>query len=146
MVEFLEQYGASIVAIIIAIAGMVTAVFNFKKAAELNKQIKTNADAARQDVAVTRQGVIDAFKSAKIPTEWKIDVSNKIDKSLSKFRDETIELIKSNQATTNDFLLMAIKILQYTKASEKLNDDEKAKLDEMVQLIKDEDKTIDITE
>ena len=125
---------------------MVTAVFNFKKAAELNKQIKVNADAARQDVEVTRQGVIDAFKSAKIPTEWKIDVSNKIDKSLSKFRDETIDLIKSNQATTNDLLLMAIKILQYTKASEKLNDDEKARLDEMVKLIKDEDKTIDITE
>ena len=146
MVEFIEQYGASIVAIIIAIAGMVTAVFNFKKAAELNKQIKTNADAARQDVAITRQGVIDAFKSAKIPTEWKIDVSNKISASLSAFRDEMITLIKSNQATQNDMLLIAIKILQFTKASEKLSDEDKAKLDEFIQKIGEEDKTIDITE
>ena len=146
MVEFIEQYGASIVAIIIAIAGMITAVFNFKKAVELNKQIKTNADVARQDVQITRQGIIDAFKSAKIPTEWKIDVSNKINTSLSAFRDEIISLIKSNQATQNDMLLIAIKILQFTKASDKLNEEDKAKLDEFIQRIGEEDKTIDITE
>ena len=146
MVEFLEQHGASIVELIIAIAGMITAVYNFKKAAELNKQIKINADAAKQDVTVTRQGVVDAFKSAKIPTEWKIDVSNKINTLLSGFRDETIALIKSNQAITNDFLVLAIKILSYTKASDKLTPEEKAKLNELMQLISEEDKTIDITE
>ena len=146
MLEFIEQYGASIVAIIIAIAGMITAIFNFKKAAELNKEIKRNADVAKQDVAVTRQGVIDAFKSAKIPTEWKIDVSNKINKILSEFRDEMIALIKSNQVVTNDFLVLVTKILSYTKASEKLTPEEKAKLNELMQLISEEDKTIDITE
>ena len=144
MVEFLEQYGASIVAIAIAIAGMITAIFNFKKAAELNKQIKINADAARQDVAVTRQGVIDAFKAAKIPTEWKIDVSNKINTALNNFRDEMITLIKSNQAFVNDVLLMAIKILSFTAASDKLSEEDKAKLQELIQLIDESDKTINI--
>ena len=144
MVEFLEQYGASIVSILIAIAGMITAVFNFKKAAELNKQIKINADAAKQDVAVTRQGVIDAFKAAKIPTEWKIDVSNKINTTLNNFRDEMITLIKSNQAFANDVLLMAIKILSFTAASDKLSEEDKAKLQELIQLIDESDKTINI--
>ena len=144
MVEFLEQYGASIVSILIAIAGMITAVFNFKKAAELNKQIKINADAAKQDVAVTRQGVIDAFKAAKIPTEWKIDVSNKINTTLNNFRDEMITLIKSNQAFANDVLLMAIKILSFTAASDKLSEEDKAKLQELIQCIDESDKTINI--
>ena len=144
MVEFLEQYGASIVSILIAIAGMITAVFNFKKAAELNKQIKINADAAKQDVAITRQGVIDAFKAAKIPTEWKIDVSNKINTTLNNFRDEMITLIKSNQAFANDVLLMAIKILSFTAASDKLSEEDKAKLQELIQLIDESDKTINI--
>ena len=144
MVEFLEQYGASIVSILIAIAGMITAVFNFKKAAELNKQIKINADTAKQDVAITRQGVIDAFKAAKIPTEWKIDVSNKINTTLNNFRDEMITLIKSNQAFANDVLLMAIKILSFTAASDKLSEEDKAKLQELIQLIDESDKTINI--
>ena len=144
MVEFLEQYGASIVSILIAIAGMITSVFNFKKAAELNKQIKINADVARQDVAVTRQGVIDAFKAAKIPTEWKIDVSNKINTTLNNFRDEMITLIKSNQAFANDVLLMAIKILSFTAASDKLSEEDKAKLQELIQLIDESDKTITV--
>lgn len=144
MVEFLEQYGASIVSILIAIASMITAVFNFKKAAELNKQIKINADAAKQDVAITRQGIIDAFKAAKIPTEWKIDVSNKINTALNSFRDEMITLIKSNQVFENDVLLMAIKILSFTAASDKLSEEDKAKLQELIQLIDDSDKTINI--
>lgn len=144
MVEFLEQYGASIVSILIAIASMITAVFNFKKAVELNKQIKINADAAKQDVAITRQGVIDAFKAAKIPTEWKIDVSNKINTALNSFRDEMITLIKSNQAFENDVLLMAVKILSFTAASDKLSEEDKAKLQELIQLIDESDKTINI--
>ena len=55
-----------------------------------------------------------------------------------------ITLIKSNQAFANDVLLMAIKILSFTAASDKLSEEDKAKLQELIQLIDESDKTINI--
>ena len=144
MVEFLEQHGAEIVSMILALAGLATAVFNFRKTVLLNRAARKDIETTRQDITITREGIVEAFKSAKIPNEWKIDVSNKIVTTLGEWRDSMLADIKKNQQFANDAMLIAIKILSFTAASEKLSDEDKAKLDEIIRLIEDKDKTIEI--
>ena len=144
MVEFLEQHGAEIVSMILALAGLATAVFNFRKTVLLNRAARKDIETTRQDITITREGIVEAFKSAKIPNEWKIDVSNKIVTTLGEWRDSMLADIKKNQQFANDAMLIAVKILSFTAASEKLSDEDKAKLDEIIRLVEDKDKTIEI--
>lgn len=144
MVEFLEQHGAEIVSMVLGITGLATAVFNFRKTVLLNRAARKDIETTRQDITITREGIVEAFKSAKIPNEWKIDVSNKIVNTLSEWRDSMLAEIKKNQQFANDAMLIAVKILSFTAASEKLSDEDKAKLDELIRLIEDKDKTIEI--
>ena len=146
MLEFLETYGAQIVAVLTAAAGLFTAVYNMTKVLKINKKVDQNAEATKQDIEITREGIVEAFKTAKIPTEWKISVSNQVNAILTQWRDEFIELFQKHEVVRDDIMLMIVKILAFTAASNKLSDEDKAKLDELIKCISDNDSTIDITE
>lgn len=146
MIEFLEAHGATIVAILTAAAGLFTAVYNMTKVFKINKKVDTNAESTKQDIQITRDGIIEAFKTAKIPTEWKISVSNQVNTILTQWRDEFIAILKESETTRDEIMTMILKILAFTAASNKLTDEEKAKIDELIKSISEKDSTIDITE
>lgn len=146
MVEFLEQYGPAILAMITAGASLAGSIYGIIKCFKTGKKVDANNEATKEDIQITKQGIVEAFKSAKIPNEWKISVSNQVNAILTSFRDEFITLIKENQAFSNDMLLMTLKILNFTAASSKLTEEEKAKIQDLINQIEDKDSTIDITE
>lgn len=146
MIEFLEVHGATIVAILTAAAGLFTAVYNMTKVFKINKKVDTNAENTKQDIQITRDGIIEAFKIAKIPTEWKISVSNQVNTILTQWRDEFIAILKESETTRDEIMTMILKILAFTAASNKLTEEEKAKIDELIKSISEKDSTIDITE
>lgn len=139
MVEFFEQYGADILAMITGLAGLIGSVWGIVRVFKSEKS-------TGEKIKATREGIIEGFKAAKIPNEWKVDVSNKINITLSKWRDDLLSQFKKDQALTNELTLYAIKILSHTAASNMLTDEEKARVDELIKLVGEDDKTIDITE
>ena len=97
-------------------------------------------------IQITRDGIVEAFKSAKIPTEWKVTISKQFDEKLTSLRDEVIGILQNSETARTGAIIMILKILNYTAASNKLTEDDKTKIADMVKLITDEDATLDITE
>lgn len=139
MLEFFQNYGADILALIVALGSMATCIAQVIKARNISKE-------SRQEIQITREGIVQAFQKAKIPTEWKIDVSKQIDKKLQAFADKLISIVKEHEEVRDLATLGILKILNYTAASNKLTDSERAQIEEIIAKISEEDKTVDISE
>lgn len=146
MIEFLEANGATIVSVITAGAGLFASVYNIIKVLKIGKKVDANAEATKQDIQITRDGIVEAFKTAKIPTEWKISVSNQVNTILTQWRDEFLTLFKEHEFARDEIMVMILKILAFTAASNKLTEEDKTKINELIKLIGEKDSTIDITE
>lgn len=146
MLEFLAQYGIDLTTIVTAIGAAIGTVISLRQVIKNNKLINQNNQSVNNSIKITREGIVAAFKEAKIPNEWKISVSNQVNTMLTNFRDEFIKLYKENTDLTNKLLAISAKILSFTAASDKLTDAEKSQLNDLVLLLNTEDYTIDITD
>ena len=111
-----------------------------------NQKINAEQAKTQTEIQITREGIIEAFKAAKIPNEWKVTVSKQVEAYLTKFRDEVITMFKENEQARDLIMISILKILNFTAASNKLTEDEKKQIDDLIKQITDEDNTIDITE
>lgn len=145
MLEWMEAYGPRIIELIIALSGLGVSIYNITKIFKMGKKVDENVMNTQQSIQITQQGIIEAFKTAKIPTEWKIDVSNKIDSTLSAWKQDMLSEFSAKQAQTNAMLLLALTILDNTAASGKLTDEQRAQLNELVQQVNEDDKTVNLT-
>lgn len=139
MLEFFAEYGAQIATTIISLASLSGSIYGITRIFKSNKTLS-------EKVQITREGIVEAFKVAKIPTEWKISVSKQIDSKLSDWRDEFLTIVKQNEMTRTILMTMILKILNYTAASNKLTEEEKAKINELIRSVSEEDATLDIND
>lgn len=142
MLEWIESYGPMIVALITALSGLCVSVYNIKRTLKMGKKVDENVMNTQRGIQITQQGIIEAFKTAKIPTEWKIDVSNKIDSTLSAWKQDMLAEFNTKQTQTNQMLLLALTILSNTAASGKLTDEQQAQLNELIKRVQESDKTV----
>lgn len=145
MLEFLTQYGSDILAALVSVTAVFTSIIGLAKSLKIGKKVDTNAATTQQEIQITREGIVEAFKTAKIPTEWKVTVSNQLMQQLNKFRDDFIIMFKEQEELRTKLMVAAVKILNYTAASNKLTENEKQEINELIKMITDEDATIDIT-
>ena len=145
MLEFLTQYGSDILAALVSVTAVFTSIVGLAKSLKIGKKVDTNAATTQQEIQITREGIVEAFKTAKIPTEWKVTVSNQLMQQLNKFRDDFIIMFKEQEELRTKLTVAAVKILNYTAASNKLTESEKQEINELIKMITDEDATIDIT-
>lgn len=146
MLEFLSSYSVETTAIVTALCGAIGAIVSLIQVFKNNIKINKNNELTKQDIKITREGIVEAFKSAKIPNEWKISVSTQVNKMLVSFRDEFIKLYKENAEISNKLLAISAKVLSFTAASDKLTADEKKQLQDLILLLNKEDYTIDISD
>lgn len=144
MLEFLEAHWQQIVTMTTAVAGAVASAVAVIRTFQTNKKLKKNEEKQVEETQITREGIVEAFKQAKIPSEWKISVSNQVNTILKDFTEEIVKLIKSNQAISNDALVLVLTILSNTAASNKLTDEEKNRVKDVIALITEADRTIEI--
>lgn len=146
MLEFFAQHGPAILAGMTAIGSLVASITGLVKVFKTNQKINAEQAKTQTEIQITREGIIEAFKAAKIPNEWKVTVSKQVEAYLTKFRDEFITMFKENEQTRDLIMISILKILNFTAASNKLTEDEKKQIDDLIKQITDEDNTIDITE
>lgn len=145
MLDFLANYGPEITAFVVALGSLAASVYGIVTAFKTGKKVDANNQTTQEEIQITREGIVEAFKTAKIPNEWKISVSKQVNETLTAATDKIISLIKQNEALRTDMMVLILKILDYTAASNKLTDDEKAKVQELIALVTEEDATIDIS-
>lgn len=146
MLEFFAQHGPAILAGMTALGSLVASITGLVKVFKTNQKINAEQAKTQTEIQITREGIIEAFKAAKIPNEWKVTVSKQVEAYLTKFRDEFITMFKENEQARDLIMISILKILNFTAASNKLTEDEKKQIDDLIKQITDEDNTIDITE
>lgn len=146
MLEFFAQHGPAILAGMTALGSLVASITGLVKVFKTNQKINAEQAKTQTEIQITREGIIEAFKAAKIPNEWKVTVSKQVEAYLTKFRDEFITMFKENEQARDLIMISILKILNFTAASNKLTEDEKKQIDDLIKQISDEDNTIDITE
>ena len=146
MLEFFAQHGPAIIDGMTALGSLVASITGLVKVFKTNQKINAEQAKTQTEIQITREGIIEAFKAAKIPNEWKVTVSKQVEAYLTKFRDEFITMFKENEQTRDLIMISILKILNFTAASNKLTEDEKKQIDDLIKQITDEDNTIDITE
>ena len=144
MLDFLATYGADILASIIAITGAITSVSAMIRMFKSEKRIKKSEAQTKEDIIITREGIVQAFKQAKIPSDIKVDISNKVDKILNKFENKLINMFKEQEQTRTDLVLFCTKIMSNTAAYNKLTDTEKQALEQIIKQISEQDKIVDL--
>lgn len=144
MLEFFEMYGADIMSMVVAITGAATALTTFIKTINLNKQFKMLQKVTSEKIEITQQGIVEAFKTAKIPSEWKISISNQVDKKLEDWAAKFLTMFEEHERIRTELAVANTKILAFTAAYNKLSDEEKARVDELIKEITDKDKSIEV--
>ena len=144
MLEFFEQYGPVIAGYIISAGALAIGVYSIITSFGLGKKVNKKTISLEQQIQITRQGIIEAFKSAKLPNEIRLSISTKVEEILTLATDKMIETIKKNEAIRTAANLMVLKILNYTAASNKLTDEERQQIEDILKVLTEEDNTINI--
>lgn len=145
MLDFLSKFGPDILAGVIAVAGAVTSMCAVIKMWKSEKRINNVEAQTREDIAVTREGIVQAFKNAKIPNDIKVDISKQVTKILTEFENKVLEMFREQEQIRTGLVLFCTKIMSNTAAYNKLTDTEKEALEQLMKEINEQDKIVDIT-
>lgn len=141
MVEWLEAHSASILAVIMSLCGSITSIETLIKSLNFITTLKSELAALKKDIQITREGIVEAFKEAVIPSEIKVDISKQVNKILDSAMSEFKAILINNQETMAKMMVYMLKIMKNTAAYNKLTDEEKQVLNNLVS----EDTIIEIT-
>ena len=144
MLEFFAQYGPYIVSGIISAGALAGAIYNIRKCIKLGKKVDTTTIDMQKQMQISREAIVEAFKTAKLPNEIRLNIITKVEEILVQARDTIIETIKQNEAIRTTSNLLILKILKFTAASNKLTEDEQQQIEDILKLLSDEDTTIKI--
>lgn len=144
--EWFVQWGGLILSTLIgagATAGSVKAIIEIVKT---NKKLKLVQAETKANLEVTQQGIVEAFKTAKIPTDLKVNLSKQVTETLSKWKEEFMKEYAKVDALKTKMMAMILQILSYTAASNKLTEEQKAEIEQLIKLITENDGEIVINE
>ena len=143
MEEFILENIAQILTAVIAICGSIISVTSFIKALRSENRTTTALNQNAQDIQITREGIVQAFKEATITKDLKVSVNTEVQRILEDNKNQTISIIRNNEAKRTKMMYWVLKILEYTAASNKLTKEEKAEIAETLSLIAEDEKIVD---
>ena len=136
MLEWLSTYGLDILLGILSSGGLYAGISGIVKTIKLNKKIDKTVDEkigkVQEDIVITQEGVIQAFKQAILGNDFKISINNQIDKKLTDLAEKLISTIKENEELRTRLTVLTAIILKNTAAYNKLTDEEKGEMNVLV--------------
>lgn len=144
MLDFLETYFVDILAFLVACTGAIGTVFSSVKAVKTFKDVKALKAKTVEDIQITQDGIVNAFKLAKIPNELKVSISEQVDTKLETWAAKFLTMFEQHEKMRTELAAANTKILAYTAAFNKLSEEEKARINELIKLITDKDKIVEV--
>lgn len=144
MLEFFELYGPGILAAIVAAGGAITSVCATIKMFKTEKRVKASEAQTKEDIQVTREGIVEAFKKSKIPTELRLSISKQVDEKLEAWAEKFLVMFKEHEELRTKLAVANTQILAFTAAFNKLSPEEQTEINELIKQITDGDKVIEV--
>lgn len=136
MLEWLSTYGLDILLGILSGGGLYAGISGIVRTIKLNNKIDKTVDEkigkVQEDIVITQEGVIQAFKQAILGNDFKISINNQIDKKLTDFAEKLISTIKENEELRTRLTVLTAIVLKNTAAYNKLTDEEKGEMNVLV--------------
>lgn len=142
--QFFVDYGGTIVACITSICSAIVALWSMIKCFGINKSVKKSETETAEKIQLTQEGIVKAFETARIPTDWKISVSKQVDKKLEDWAEKFLIMFKEHEDIRTQLAIANAKILKNTAAYNKLSDKEKQEVEELIKALNEIDKTIEV--
>lgn len=124
MLDWLQISPAALIAIItggsaalVSIIAVITAIYTAKK--------------ARREYQITKEGVVDGFKQAVIPSKIQLDVATSLNKFMAEVFPKLEESVKNQISPLVSANLLMLQILANTAAANKLTDEQKAQMQQI---------------
>lgn len=147
--DYLVENVNSLVAVIMAICGTTTvggtvvAIISFVKALKTEKRINTAVKTTEQDVKITREGIVQAFKDTVVTKDVKVSVNTQVTKILNEGLNEFKKIIAESEAKRTNMIYWCLKILHYTAANNQLTPSQQAEINELLANIAEEEQIVD---
>lgn len=146
MIEWLTQYGPLVLTAITSVGAAASAIYAVGKVFSLSKLFKKTSVETTNQIKITQAGVVEAFKTAVVPTEWKISVSKQVAEQLTTWKNEFLAELERREKIRTDYLVCSLKILSHTKAYDALSKDDQIRTTDLIKAVDEEYSTIDISE
>lgn len=111
---------------LVTILGVIIYIVKFGR--KVFKKLKQN----EENIDVTKKQIEDAFKEAVLPKTVKLDVSSKIEKPIQEGLKTIREDNKESLKNLKDELTLILKILNQFTHVKKLSDEDREKIDDIV--------------
>lgn len=144
MIEFLSKYGEEILSVIIQLAGYIVTIISFIRMLKSEKRVKSFMVQSQQDILITREGIVEAFKTAKINPEIKISIAKQVDAKLSEWKQEFMSMYKKSEESRTKLTLFVAKIMSNTAAYNKLSNEEKEEGNRLMKEIVEDDGLVEV--
>lgn len=111
---------------LVTILGVIIYIVKFGR--KVSKKLKQN----EENISVTKNQIENAFKEAILPKTVKLDVSSKIEKPIQEGLKTIREDNKESLKNLKDELTLILKILNQFTHVKKLSDEDREKIDDIV--------------
>ena len=142
MDQVLAWLGENYIELFALITGAGGAIASVASIIKVFKSDKEN----KEEIKITREGIIEAFKKAKLPTDLRVSLTKQVDEKLNAMSDKLLAEVKEREAKVTKLAAYACKILANTAAFNKLSVEEQADINECISELLGEEYTIDISE
>lgn len=143
MEELLINNLDRILTAIVSLCAAIISVTTFLKSLKSERRTREALNQNTQDVQVTRQGIVQAFKDAVVTKDVKVSINAEVQKILNEFKAQVLNEIRGNESKRTQMVYWSLKILEYTAAANKLTKEQRTELNEILAMIKDEERIID---
>lgn len=131
---------------IAAIVGAIVAAIMYIKSLKSEKRNIEQINKNTKDVAITKEGIVQAFKSSIVSKDVKVSINTQVERIMDrKFEDLLIEIKRDNENKTQ-MVYWCLKILEWTAAANKLTPEQRSELVNLMNQISKEECIIDTCE
>lgn len=141
--EFIADNMETILLVIGQITAAVVAIVSLIKALRSEVRAKAEVGALKSDVAITRAGIVQAFKEAVVTKDVKVSINKQVEQVLDKKLAVFTEIVKKSEERRTKMVYWSLRIMSWTAAANKLTTEQKTELDELMALIAEEEQIVD---
>lgn len=141
--EYLAEHMAQILAIVTAATSLLITITTFIKVLKSEARTTGRLSNFAEDVKVTRAGIVQGFKDAVVTKDLKVSINKQVEKILDARLDEFLKKIIKSEEIRTKMAYWNLKILAWTAASNKLTNEEKAEISELMALIAEEEQIVE---
>lgn len=139
----INQVIVSIVSGLVAGSTAIISVTSLIKALKSERRTKAELKQAKVDVAITRAGIVEAFKQTVVTKDVKVSINKQVEKILDQKFAKLEERLRLKDEQRTQMAYWTLRIIGWTAAANKLTVEQQAEVDEVLALIADDEQIVD---